>query len=157
MSTTDPHRYDDAAYVLGALAPDERAAFEAHLATCAECVARVHEIDVVPALLAGIDEADLADLADLADEPMPDTRRRRPDQPDVPLSRSPPARSARPRPSPRRVGAPPSTCGVTISTRASNNRGTTPWSLTTVRVSRTSLATGNCHRTRTSTTRLARR
>jgi hypothetical protein len=70
VSTTDPHRYDDAAYVLGALAPDERAAFEAHLATCAECVARVHEIDVVPALLAGIDEADLADLAD---EPMPDT------------------------------------------------------------------------------------
>ena len=67
MSTTDPHRYDDAAYVLGALAPDERAAFEAHLATCAECVARVHEIDVVPALLAGIDEADLVD------EPMPDT------------------------------------------------------------------------------------
>ncbi len=67
MSTTDPHRFDDAAYVLGALSPDEHAAFEAHLATCAECTARVREIDTVPALLAGISEADLVD------EPMPDT------------------------------------------------------------------------------------
>jgi hypothetical protein len=67
VSTTDPHRFDDAAYVLGALPPDEHAAFEAHLATCAECTARVREIDTVPALLAGITEADLVD------EPMPDT------------------------------------------------------------------------------------
>jgi hypothetical protein len=67
VSTTDPHRFDDAAYVLGALSPDETAAFEAHLATCFECTERVHEIDTVPALLAGITEADLVD------EPMPDT------------------------------------------------------------------------------------
>ncbi len=67
MSATDPHRFDDAAYVLGALSPEETAAFEAHLATCFECTARVHEIDTVPALLAGITEADLVD------EPMPDT------------------------------------------------------------------------------------
>ena len=67
MSTTDPYRFDDAAYVLGALTPDEHAAFEAHLATCAECTARVREIDTVPALLAGITEADLVD------DPMPDT------------------------------------------------------------------------------------
>ena len=67
MSTTDPYRFDDAAYVLGALSPDEHAAFEAHLATCAECTARVREIDTVPALLADITEADLVD------EPMPDT------------------------------------------------------------------------------------
>jgi hypothetical protein len=67
VSTTDPHRYDDAAYILGALAPDEHAAFEAHLTTCAECTARVREIDTLPALLAGIDEADLVE------EPMPDT------------------------------------------------------------------------------------
>jgi hypothetical protein len=67
VSTTDPHRFDDAAYVLGALSPDEHAAFEAHLKTCAECTARVREIDTVPALLAGITEADLVD------EPMPDT------------------------------------------------------------------------------------
>ena len=67
MSTTDPHRYDDAAYVLGALSPDERAAFEAHLATCADCTARVREIDSLPGLLAGIDEAELAD------DPMPET------------------------------------------------------------------------------------
>lgn len=67
MSTTDPHRYDDAAYVLGALSPDERAAFEVHLATCAECAARVREIGSIPDLLVGIDEADLAE------EPVPDT------------------------------------------------------------------------------------
>lgn len=63
MSTTDPHRYDDAAYVLGALDPDERAAFEAHLMTCAECAARVREINTLPGLLAGIDEGDLIDDA----------------------------------------------------------------------------------------------
>ncbi len=67
MSTTDPHRYDDAAYVLGALAPDEQAAFEMHLLTCDECRARVREIDALPALLAGIDETDLVD------EPLPMT------------------------------------------------------------------------------------
>ena len=67
MSTTDPHRYDDAAYVLGALDPDERAAFEAHLMTCAECAARVREINTLPGLLAGIDEGDLID------DPMPET------------------------------------------------------------------------------------
>jgi hypothetical protein len=67
VSTTDPHRYDDAAYILGALSPDEHAAFEAHLTTCFECSARVREIDDIPALLQGIEETDLAD------EPMPAT------------------------------------------------------------------------------------
>jgi hypothetical protein len=67
VSTTDPHRYDDAAYVLGALDPAEQAAFEEHLATCADCAARVREIDLLPGLLAGIDETDLVD------DPLPDT------------------------------------------------------------------------------------
>jgi hypothetical protein len=52
---SDPFEYDDAAYVLGALEPPERAAFEAHLQTCAACTTRVHEIRDVPALLADID------------------------------------------------------------------------------------------------------
>lgn len=58
MTTPDPFEFDDAAYVLGALAPDEHAAFEAHLATCAACRDRVRELRPVPALLAGISAAD---------------------------------------------------------------------------------------------------
>lgn len=46
--------HDDAAYVLGALAPDERAAFEAHLQTCDDCVARVMELTGLPDLLASV-------------------------------------------------------------------------------------------------------
>jgi hypothetical protein len=59
----DPFVYDDAAYVLGALSEDEQQAFEAHLATCAECQARVAEIRDLPALLAGVSGADLAEEA----------------------------------------------------------------------------------------------
>jgi hypothetical protein len=68
-SDADPHRYDDAAYVLGALSPDERLEFEAHLLTCADCTARVNEIETLPALLADIDPAEV--LGD--EEPLPDT------------------------------------------------------------------------------------
>jgi len=80
---TDRFAHDDAAYVLGALSPQEHAAFEAHLATCAECQARVAEISGVPALLAGITEADLADasLSNVPDTLLPsllrEVRRRR--------------------------------------------------------------------------------
>lgn len=57
---TDPFVHDDAAYVLGLLDDAERAAFEAHLATCSACRARVAEIDSLPALLASVpaDEVD---------------------------------------------------------------------------------------------------
>jgi hypothetical protein len=67
MTDTDPFRYDDAAYVLGALAPDEREAFENHLRTCAECQARVVEVDVLPGLLLDIDAGEI--VAD----PVPET------------------------------------------------------------------------------------
>jgi hypothetical protein len=40
--------------VLGALSDEERSAFEAHLATCAECRARVEEVAPVARLLAGL-------------------------------------------------------------------------------------------------------
>jgi anti-sigma-K factor RskA len=70
VTDTDPFRYDDGPYVLGALAPDERAAFEAHLATCSDCTARVSEVQGVPGLLAGIDPAEFADVPV---DPMPDT------------------------------------------------------------------------------------
>ena len=43
--------HDDAAYVLGALDAAERAAFEAHLPTCADCRARVDELRPTAGLL----------------------------------------------------------------------------------------------------------
>ena len=61
ITQPDPFQYDDAAYVLGALSDDERQAFEAHLATCADCRARVAEVRDVPTLLAGIGAAELVD------------------------------------------------------------------------------------------------
>lgn len=74
MTDTDPFRHDDGPYVLGALAPDERAAFEAHLATCPDCAARVREVQDLPALLAGIDPAEFADAPDdTSAGPLPDT------------------------------------------------------------------------------------
>jgi anti-sigma factor RsiW len=70
MTEFDPYLHDDAAYVLGALDPVERAAFEAHLAGCAECSARVRELADVPDLLAGIDPAEFSDPTA---DPLPDT------------------------------------------------------------------------------------
>jgi anti-sigma factor RsiW len=62
MTEPDPFRYDDAAYVLGALDESDRLAFEAHLATCAECRARVAEVRPTAARLAGISSAAIGDL-----------------------------------------------------------------------------------------------
>ena len=52
---TSPHsdmKGDAGAYVLGSLDPDERAAFEAHLAGCEECAAEVRALRRVTAVLA---------------------------------------------------------------------------------------------------------
>jgi hypothetical protein len=68
VTSSDPFVHDDAAYVLNALAPEERAAYEQHLTTCAPCRSRVREIQDLPDLLAGID----ADEIEPAD-PVPDT------------------------------------------------------------------------------------
>jgi anti-sigma factor RsiW len=46
-----PHHEDLAGYVLGALEPDELAAFEEHLAGCELCRAEVAELQGVPRLL----------------------------------------------------------------------------------------------------------
>ncbi|MGK5674144.1 anti-sigma factor family protein [Micromonospora sp. URMC 106] len=51
--------HDDGAYVLGALAPAERAAYERHLAGCAACRQAVAEIAVLPGLLGRLDPAGL--------------------------------------------------------------------------------------------------
>ncbi|MEV4758197.1 zf-HC2 domain-containing protein [Micromonospora sp. NPDC049559] len=54
--------HDDGAYVLGALAPAERAAYERHLATCPACREAVAEIAVLPGLLGRLDAAGLEQI-----------------------------------------------------------------------------------------------
>jgi Putative zinc-finger len=56
------HAHDDGAYVLGALSPAERAAYERHLATCSFCREAVADIAVLPGLLGRLDRADVAQL-----------------------------------------------------------------------------------------------
>lgn len=68
------HEHDDGAYVLGALSPAERAAYERHLATCSFCREAVADIAVLPGLLGRLSPADLDKL--LAPEPPPARTRR---------------------------------------------------------------------------------
>jgi hypothetical protein len=69
MTGPDPFRYDDAAYVLGALSPAEHAAFAEHLIGCTECSARVAEIADMPGMLSGIAAHELS----TSDPVLPDT------------------------------------------------------------------------------------
>jgi anti-sigma factor RsiW len=62
--------HDDGAYVLGALSPSERSAYQAHLAGCAECTRAVQELAGLPGLLGRV-PADVLEAP--ADEPLPDT------------------------------------------------------------------------------------
>lgn len=48
---TDPFAEDDGAYVMGALSPTERRAFEAHLAGCPRCAESVAELSGMTTLL----------------------------------------------------------------------------------------------------------
>jgi hypothetical protein len=50
----DPFATFDAAYVLGALSPEDRVAFEEHLATCESCAASVRTQAGLPGLLAQV-------------------------------------------------------------------------------------------------------
>ncbi len=58
------HEHDDGAYVLGALSPAERAAYESHLATCSFCREAVADISVLPDLLSRLDAKEFAKLLD---------------------------------------------------------------------------------------------
>lgn len=54
LPTGCPHAHEDAAYVLGALSPEDRVAFERHLPTCEECGQAVRELAGIPGLLARV-------------------------------------------------------------------------------------------------------
>ncbi|MEV6843703.1 zf-HC2 domain-containing protein [Actinoplanes sp. NPDC051411] len=58
------HEHDDGAYVLGALSPAERVAYERHLATCSFCREAVRDISTLPDLLSRLDATEFAKLVD---------------------------------------------------------------------------------------------
>lgn len=74
MSAPDPFEQHDVAYVFGALPPAEVAQFEAHLATCAACTARVAQARDLTALLTDITEAEV--VAAVPDTLLPGLLRR---------------------------------------------------------------------------------
>lgn len=72
MSTSScEHSHLDGAYVLGALAPEERLEFERHLRECPACARAVQQLAGLPGLLSQV-SADVLESAP-APEPVPDT------------------------------------------------------------------------------------
>ena len=65
------HAHEDGAYVLGALSPEDRVAFERHLPTCASCAQSVRELAGIPGLLARV-PVEVVD-PDRLPAPVPDT------------------------------------------------------------------------------------
>lgn len=63
--------HDDAAYVLGALSPADRLAFERHLETCDACTRSVRSLAGMPGLLDRVDASVLENPPD--DPPLPST------------------------------------------------------------------------------------
>ena len=62
---TCPQLVDSGVYVLGALSPAQRVAFERHMATCAECQAEVNDLAVLPGLLGRLDEPTVVATAEI--------------------------------------------------------------------------------------------
>jgi predicted anti-sigma-YlaC factor YlaD len=58
------HEHEDGAYVLGALSPAERTAYESHLATCSFCREAVADISALPDVLSRLDAKEFAKLLD---------------------------------------------------------------------------------------------
>jgi len=75
MSPISDDHIDIGAYVLGVLEDEDRAAFEAHLATCESCTAELTSLSQVAALLNGLDPVELPGDADT--RPPADLLRRR--------------------------------------------------------------------------------
>lgn len=61
----------DAAYVLGALSPEEEAAFEQHLTGCPECTRAVAELQEPARMLGSVDASALAEVPVLPDTILP--------------------------------------------------------------------------------------
>ena len=66
---TDPFTHDAGPYVLGALAPAERRAFEEHLAGCPSCTAEVRDFAGLPGLLSRLPADEV--LSEPEDQPEP--------------------------------------------------------------------------------------
>ncbi len=66
---TDGHTHDAGPYVLGALPPENRRDFEAHLDTCADCRAEVQEFAGLPGLLSRLPADDVTDVLEGTAEP----------------------------------------------------------------------------------------
>jgi hypothetical protein len=66
---TDPFTHDAASYVLGALAPEERRAFEEHVAGCEACTAEVRDFAGLPGLLSRLPADEV--LSEPEDQPEP--------------------------------------------------------------------------------------
>ncbi len=66
-----PHVQEDGAYVLGALSPEDRVAFERHLPMCPDCARSVRELAGIPGLLARV-PMEIVD-PDQHPPPVPDT------------------------------------------------------------------------------------
>jgi hypothetical protein len=61
------HEHEDGAYVLGALSPEDRFAFERHLSGCDDCARSVRELAGLPGLLARVP----VEIVDPDQEPLP--------------------------------------------------------------------------------------
>lgn len=66
---TDRFTHDAAPYVLGALPPEERRAFEEHLAGCPDCAAAVRDFAGLPGLLSRLPAAEVPAVLQGAQEP----------------------------------------------------------------------------------------
>jgi len=66
---TDPFTHDAAPYVLGALAPEDRKAFEEHLTGCKACAAEVRDFAGLPGLLSRLPAEEV--LSESQDQPEP--------------------------------------------------------------------------------------
>jgi Putative zinc-finger len=66
---TDRFTFDAAPYVLGALSPEDRLAFEAHLATCPLCEAQVREFAGLPGLLSRLPVDEVSAALSVQPEP----------------------------------------------------------------------------------------